>query len=54
MKKVEVQDAKFTNAAQRARKAGPHGKVKHADLSTQASPNKHLPPVKGESGVGAT
>jgi len=26
---------------QRARKAGPHGKAKHADGSSQAEPNKH-------------
>ena len=50
MKKVEVQDAKLTNAAQRARKAGPHGKVKHADGSTQAEKNKHKPTNGGGNG----
>jgi hypothetical protein len=32
-----------SGAAKRALKAGPHGKAKHADGSTQASPNKHKP-----------
>jgi hypothetical protein len=41
-KKVEIQDAKLSpGKTQRALKAGPHGKVHHADGSTQASPNKH-------------
>jgi hypothetical protein len=48
-KKVEVQDAKVSpGKAQKALKAGPHGKVKHADGSTQASPNKH----KRTDGIG--
>jgi hypothetical protein len=43
-KKVEVQDAKLSpGKAQRALKAGPHGKIRQADGSTQASPNKHKP-----------
>jgi hypothetical protein len=42
--KVQVVDAKpKPGAAQRARKAGPHGYVIQADGSTQASPNPHKP-----------
>jgi hypothetical protein len=37
---------------QQALTAGPHGSVVHADGSKQSEKNKHLPPLKGKSGVG--
>jgi hypothetical protein len=39
-----------SDRTRRARKAGPHGKVKQADGSTQASPNKHKSTSGGNGG----
>jgi hypothetical protein len=48
-KQDDVKEA--SGAAKAAREAGPHGGSKHADFSSQASPNKHKAPIKGVSGV---
>jgi hypothetical protein len=47
MEKVKVTDAEVVpGKAQKALKAGPHGKAIHADGSSQAEPRKH-PPTSG-------
>jgi hypothetical protein len=51
MAKVEVTDASETNAAQRARKNGPHSKATHADGSKQSEASQHKPALKGKSGL---
>jgi len=44
MGKTKVVDAKPTpGRVKKALKAGPHGSVKNADGSTQATPNPHKP-----------
>jgi hypothetical protein len=50
MEKVKVTDAKVVpGKAQKALKAGPHGKAIHADGSSQAEANKHKPTSGGIS-----
>ena len=53
MKKVKVTDAKVVHGkAQKALKAGPHGKAIHADGSPQADANKHKPTNGGIRSLG--